>query len=145
MAYTTTTSIRASTLNMTESRRLTNESRAARLEFDLTTYYALLDIALSQARLILSPNEAKGLLAGFHSGSISILDFDMMKSTVIKRLQDVVALEQIDKSMNFNIEKLSKKVQELDTIVCIALIDWIQQVQGRGEDYDSAVKIFKGI
>jgi hypothetical protein len=73
---TTTTTLRTSTLNMAESRRLANESRAARLEMDLATYYALLDICLSRARLMLTPNEAKGLLNALRDSVIFVLAFN---------------------------------------------------------------------
>ena len=122
-----TTYMTAETLERLTSRtdEPKGETKNHRLQQDLITYWAMLDVGLAQARRSLTQREAQSVLDVLNGTYWDASNASMMTSGGLTlSVRDAIDLEGLDQKWSLDRDTIIAKLEALDRISTLALMDW---------------------
>lgn len=114
-----------------------NRSKNGRLEADLLTLWAALDLGLAYAAQKITRNEAKSILDVMNGTWWDASNLGLMIGGGLTiNIEDGISLEQLDKKWEFNGPDLVKKLGKLDRLEMLGLLDWARIFWAHDEELD---------
>jgi hypothetical protein len=113
------------------------ETRNSRLQADLATHWAMLDIGLALARQQLTRSEAKLILdvcngTYWDAGSVAM----MTGGGLLLSVRDGIALESLDQKWGVDAKSMIARMEGLERISHLALLDFARLFWAKHKDID---------
>lgn len=113
------------------------ETKNARLQADLTTYWNMLDISLAYAKRDLTQSEAKAILDVLNGTYWDATNVGMMTGGGLTlEVSDAVTLNGLDKKWGLDAPTFLAKLEKMDRMTTLALMDWARLFWANHQNID---------
>ena len=113
------------------------ETKNQRFQADLAVFWSMLDISLAYAKRDLTQSEAKAILDVLNGTYWDATNVGMMTGGGLTlEFRDAITLNGLDKKWDFDAPTFLAKLEKMDRMSTLALMDWARMFWANHQDID---------